>query len=156
GDVLVSWSRPPAPPANPQAAQGRIDSPLDVSIVELEQLPRGPVIVAGHRGSSDRTWTLTPVLSLRVTLRPALSEPVRARHEEGRRLVDADKTEAGAALWREAAAQARTEDHPHAATWLVARAAAVLAGARKWPAADAAYDEALRRAEQETPSVAPH
>src|SRR5262249_54268048 len=67
GDVLVSWSRPPAPPANPQAAQGRIDSPLDVSIVELEQLPRGPVIVAGHRGSSDRTWTLTPVLSLGVT-----------------------------------------------------------------------------------------
>src|SRR5437762_10286987 len=50
GDLIVSWSRAPAPPANPEAAQGAIASPFDLSDVEVDQAPRGPVILAGRRG----------------------------------------------------------------------------------------------------------
>ena len=35
GDVIVSWSRAPVPPANPQGEEGSIASPFDVTRVEI-------------------------------------------------------------------------------------------------------------------------
>src|SRR5688572_29429823 len=58
GDVIVSWSRAPAPPANPEAAEGGIASPFDLAGVEIEQVHRGPVVLAGRRGEVGMSWTL--------------------------------------------------------------------------------------------------
>ena len=157
GDVIESWSRPPVPPANPEAAQAPVETPFDLSRLELDQLPRGAITLAGRRGTAGMTWTLTPVLSVGLGLRPVLTDALLARYEEGKALVASDDPEAGAARWREAAADARKEGHLRPATWLLAKAAAALAEARIWPGADAAYADAIGEGpESASPAVRAH
>src|SRR5215203_1014803 len=43
GDVILSWERLPNPPASPEGASGKIDSPFDWMWLEIEQVPRGVV-----------------------------------------------------------------------------------------------------------------
>jgi len=50
GDVILSWERLPNPPANPEAASERIDTPFDWMWLEIEQAPRGVVRLTGERG----------------------------------------------------------------------------------------------------------
>ena len=49
GDVLLGWRRPAAPPANPSAAEGRLESPFEFFDMLLEQMPRGPLVLSGRR-----------------------------------------------------------------------------------------------------------
>jgi CHAT domain-containing protein/tetratricopeptide (TPR) repeat protein len=49
GDVILSWERLPNPPANPEGARGEIRSPFDWMWVEIEQAPRGVVVLRGER-----------------------------------------------------------------------------------------------------------
>src|SRR5215203_3303120 len=56
GDVLSRWERLPSPPANPEPAQGVLDSPFDWMELEVEQAHRGPVILQGERDGERRTW----------------------------------------------------------------------------------------------------
>src|SRR4051812_41581143 len=55
GDVLLSWHRPAAPPANPREAEGNITSCSDVAEVDVEEAPRGPVELRVQRGSTVST-----------------------------------------------------------------------------------------------------
>src|ERR1700761_9027269 len=48
-DVIVKWTR--------DDAYGSIDSPFDVTLVELEQGPRGNVTLIGLRGKDTFSWT---------------------------------------------------------------------------------------------------
>src|SRR4029079_2297426 len=73
GDVIVSWPRGPAPPANPQPAQGAIASTFDLGDIEVEQAPRGPLLLAGRRGPAAMTWALPPVL-FGLRSRPLLAD----------------------------------------------------------------------------------
>ena len=45
GDILVAWDRPANPPANPEKAEGTIESVFDWMWLEIEQGPRGTVRV---------------------------------------------------------------------------------------------------------------
>ena len=60
GDVLLAWTRESMPPAKPAAASGSIESPFDLSEVEMEQAPRGRVTLIGTRGRQPARWTLPP------------------------------------------------------------------------------------------------
>lgn len=52
GDVLLSWRRPAAPPANPSEAEGNLATCSDVAEVEIEEAPRGPVEIRRLRGGA--------------------------------------------------------------------------------------------------------
>src|SRR6185436_7602764 len=60
GDVIVSWSRAATPPANREPAGGLLRLPLDLQDVEIEQIPRGTVLLQGRRGSAAIEWTMAP------------------------------------------------------------------------------------------------
>ena len=50
GDILLVWERPANPPANPEKAEGKIESVFDWMSVEMKQAPRGAVRLSGERG----------------------------------------------------------------------------------------------------------
>src|SRR5690349_11580183 len=50
GDIVRSWLR--------GEARGDFESPFDLSMVEVEQAPRGAVTLQGQRGEEERTWVL--------------------------------------------------------------------------------------------------
>ena len=52
GDVLLKWSR--------AEASGRFESPFDVSYVDVEQSPRGSVVIEGLRGTEAHVWRFAP------------------------------------------------------------------------------------------------
>ena len=145
GDVIVSWSRAPAPPANPEAAEGRIASPFDLAGVEIEQVHRGPVVLTGRRGEVGKSWTL-PRLELGLTVRPPLGPGLLALYQAGKDLIGAKKTAEGVARWRAAAVRARDEGQGLVAAWLLAAAARALNEAKSWTEADAAWEEGAREA----------
>ncbi len=145
GDVIVSWSRAPAPPANPEAAEGRIASPFDLAGVEIEQVHRGSVVLAGRRGEVGTSWTL-PRLEPGLTVRPPLAPGLLALYQEGKDLIGAKKTAEGVARWRAAAVRARDEGQGLVGAWLLATAARALNEAKSWTEADTAWEEAAREA----------
>ena len=66
GDILLRSAR--------GAAQGEIESPFDLSWIEIEQAPRGAVTIEGLRGADKKVWTLGPG-SWGIEARPNLREP---------------------------------------------------------------------------------
>jgi hypothetical protein len=69
GDVLLSWSR--------GDQQGKIESPYDISWLDIEQRPRGTVTVQGFRDGHGRSWNLGQIywsLDVRPNLSGALLE----------------------------------------------------------------------------------
>jgi CHAT domain-containing protein/Tfp pilus assembly protein PilF len=155
GDLIVSWSRAPAPPANPETAQGPVASPFDLSDVEVEQAPRGPVTVAGRRGRIEMTWPLPTTFGLRV--RPPLPDGLLQPYQEGRDLVASKKLAEGAERWRATAKEAEAEGHRLLAVWLLSRSGEVFAEARTWVKVDAVYTDALRQVDADRePTLAAH
>jgi CHAT domain-containing protein/Tfp pilus assembly protein PilF len=146
GDVIHSWSRAAAPPANPHPARGTIESPFDLAEVEAEQAPRGPVTLAGRRGPQDIAWTFPPV-PFGLTVRPVLAEPLLTHFQEGKDLVQAKKVAEGVERWRAAAAEAKQDDHWALAAWFLFSSGKAFAEARMWRDAGAAYEEAVREAD---------
>lgn len=69
GDVLLSWRRLAAPPANPKEAEGNLASCSDVAEVEIEEAPRGPVEIRRQRGSAVATVRL-PAGEWQMGVRP--------------------------------------------------------------------------------------
>ena len=60
GDVLLSWERPPNPPANPERAQGELKSPFDWEWLVVEQAPRGRVRLLGQRKDESKVFEVAP------------------------------------------------------------------------------------------------
>ena len=52
GDILLSWKR--------VGADGKIESPFDLFVVETDQAPRSPVVLEGLRDEEKFTWQLGP------------------------------------------------------------------------------------------------
>src|SRR6266481_6434128 len=130
GDVLLSWSR--------GDSKGEIESPFDVSLIEIEQAPRAPVIVEGLRGTGKRSWTLGPdVWGVRV--RPNFQGSPLDLYREGQQLSTAGKPAEAAKRWRVIANQIDGS----ASVWLLAHAGDAFAEGRQWKEADDGYQEAL-------------
>jgi CHAT domain-containing protein/Tfp pilus assembly protein PilF len=119
GDVLLSWHRRAAPPANPGEAEGNLASCADVAEVESEEAPRGPVEMRVQRGGAVSTVRI-PAGEWQLGVRPrvaaapeisACAAYTRARRatREGRRLGDALQWFQEARGWAHRARRTRFE-----------------------------------------------
>jgi CHAT domain-containing protein/Flp pilus assembly protein TadD len=125
GDVLLAWERPPAPPANPEAARGSLRGVLELEEVKGEEAPRGKVVLTVLR--EGRAMTLE-VARARwgVTAMPPLTATQDADFREGRRRIDAGDVDGGLAVWRRAVAEWAARGEIEAAGGLAVQAGAVV------------------------------
>lgn len=140
GDLLLAWSRPPAPPLS-------LGSPFDLYEVSIEELPRGPVTLTGRRGNEEASWVLpggSPSIVAEIETRPVLPAEILALYQEGE------------GAWPRAAALAAEGGKPEIAVWLRARLAAASMAAERWDEADSLYEEILKPLETAGSRVAPH
>jgi CHAT domain-containing protein/tetratricopeptide (TPR) repeat protein len=140
GDLLHSWVREAAPPANPHDAHGELGSPFDLLDVEMEQAPRGEVRLSGTREGAPFSVVVPPG-AWGISVRPYLREPILSVYERGKVLLVAGNNE-GLAAWRELARQLKDHDGELAA-WLFVKIGDTLAGARRWDDAHTAYAAAM-------------
>src|SRR5579859_7339675 len=90
GDIVLHWAR--------GNAQGEIESPFDLSWIEIEQEPRGVVTIEGLRGIDKKIWTLGPD-TWGADARPNLSESLLSIYLEGQKLATAGKLQEAAEGW---------------------------------------------------------
>jgi CHAT domain-containing protein/Tfp pilus assembly protein PilF len=146
GDRLIGWRRP-ATPANPEPAEGRIDSPFSLRAVEINESPRGTLVLLGTRDGAPLSVSAEPgewTIRSRPELPPALLEA----YEEGVRLNRQGETAAGSALWIRTAEEI-ADRAPKIACWLWLRAAEALVETGAWEPARQALQHALERARAE-------
>jgi CHAT domain-containing protein len=72
GDVLLSWHRLAAPPANPGEAEGNLASCSDVAEVESEEAPRGAVEFRVQHGGAVSTVPM-PAGEWQLAVRPRVA-----------------------------------------------------------------------------------
>ncbi len=110
GDRLLSFSRGPAPPANPDGAQGTLSSCLELALLEVEQAPRGPVELEVWRDRRRRTVRMPPgewKLSVLPAPTGAADRPVWEALARGRRAAEARDWPAAQSGFEAALAAAR-------------------------------------------------
>ena len=139
GDVLVSWVRKTAPPANPEEASGQLASAFDWMALEIEQAPRGTVELRGQRGEISRTFTVKPGL-WKAAVRPEMPEKLLAQYLRGLEHLASGEVSETVNLWRAVAALASDEG---LRSWMLLRLGQVQARHGEWEAAVAAYRSAL-------------
>jgi hypothetical protein len=91
GDLLLSWSR--------GDAKGEIQSPFDLSDIEIEQAPRGTVTLEGYSGTDKRLWLLGPT-SWGIEARPVLPETLLTNYRECQELAKSGKVREAFERWR--------------------------------------------------------
>ena len=130
-DVLHSWVRRPAPPANPDAAEGRLNTYFDFQLLRITQHPRGPVRFRGTRGGRPLEllvgrgeWVLA--------YHPNAPSEILSNYLRGRELIKQKKLEEGLAAWRQALADARLLSSAQLERWMSLTLASALAQARRW------------------------
>lgn len=144
GDVLLTWSR--------GDAAGQIDSPFDVSLVAIEQAPRGIVSLKGLRGSEESAWKIGPG-PWGLKTRSALQQSVLQSYLEGRKLSQEAKWSEAAKYWQTAAGQLDNSTPISMRLWLFSQAADAFAQARQWKEADDTYQRALQQAGEASPAI---
>ncbi len=91
GDILLAWSR--------GEIRGALESPFELSEVEVEQSPRGAVTLEGSRGAEKRTWMLGPdVWGIRA--RPNFEGLLLKLYKQGKELVNAGNLSDATTRWR--------------------------------------------------------
>lgn len=132
GDVLLGWSR--------GQSHGQINSPIDFSWLQMDQVPRGPVKVYGTRRGIRHFWECDGIrmVETRLNFAPLLL----AKYEEVKTLIRAGKTDEAYSLWYDAAGSLSSV----AQSLSFLRLAQAFNAASQWEQAEAAYDQALRSA----------
>jgi len=143
GDVLLSWTR--------DDAKGEIESPFNLSLIEIEQVPRGNVTLKGTRDTDERVWLLGPD-DWGVKTRPNLPQNLLSTYLEGRELAKTGKPNEAVERWQAAAVQAEKYSSALSA-WLFFHSAEQLTDAKQWKEADHAYEKAVQRASGARPAV---
>lgn len=144
GDVILRWSR--------GDAQGEIESPFDLSQIEIEQEPHGPVTLEGRRGPDKQTWILGPN-NWRIKTRPYLPARLLTVYLEGKKLADAGNLTDAAQQWNAAAKQIEDRDPDWLAGWLIFHAAQALSDPRLSKDSDSYYQAAIERANRAGPVI---
>jgi len=93
GDILVTWSR--------GEVRGKVSSPFDLSIVETEQEPKGPVTLYGLRAGIRRTWVIGAD-EWGIKARPNLPNSIFSAYLLGRDQIKAGKLADAGEKWRTA------------------------------------------------------
>jgi CHAT domain-containing protein/Tfp pilus assembly protein PilF len=140
GDILQSW--------NTGEAQGSLESPFDLLLVETEQLPRGRIVVTGWRGNEQQQWTFEPG-RLGLKTRPDFPSALLLQYQQGEDLLSKGNLAKGTERWRAAANEVSPSESALPPIWLLTRVAEAFAENHEWQQADTAYEEVLARAEKE-------
>lgn len=146
GDVLSEWRRAASPPWAPLPAGGLLGNPAELDRILGEEAPRGALTLAGVREGEARRWTLpagTSEAEAGLVAAPSLAEGEEALDREASRTAAAGEMAKAAELWRSASLRAFARGDGEAATWLLARRALALEGAREDERGDRAFEEAL-------------
>ncbi len=146
GDAILSWSRG-------DGLSGPVRSPFELPPVEIEQAPRGAVVLRGAREGASAEWTLPPG-SWGIKARPTFPEPLLAVYRQGRDRIAAGDLAEGIGDWRSAVEAADRRQDSLRAAWLQSRLARELAGAARWAEADEAWERAVARLEPPGPAAA--
>jgi CHAT domain-containing protein/Tfp pilus assembly protein PilF len=141
GDLILAWSR--------AQSRGEIRSPFDLTNVEIEQGPRGQVILEGLRGEVKQSWTMGSS-TWGIFIRPNLPEKLLTIYSEAQELAKAKKFDQAEQAWRKASDQGRC---PDLSAWFLFHAASFPADARQWKDADPLYQDSVGRAPQDAPNV---
>jgi CHAT domain-containing protein/Tfp pilus assembly protein PilF len=144
-DTILSWAR--------GGDHGRIDSPFDLSAVEVEQAPRGVITLNGLRGQESLTWTLNPSNNWGVEVRPQLPQNLLDIYEQGRKAANAGHVDEALERWMAASSEASQSSPPWLAIWLMSRRATILAKAQQREQADQAYQQMIERTSQLYPTA---
>jgi CHAT domain-containing protein/tetratricopeptide (TPR) repeat protein len=137
GDIVLRWSR--------GDSQGELESPFDLIAVEIEQAPRGTVILQGLRGNQQKVWSLGQDrwdLQGRFSFAGAES----LSYDEAQALATSGRLKEAAEKFRALAALPGTSHSPLRDTWLLFHLAQLEAEARSWNESDLAYRESVEKA----------
>jgi CHAT domain-containing protein len=144
GDILQSWTA--------GEAQGSLESPFDLLLVETEQLSRGRVVFAGWRGNEPRQWTVEPGY-LGLNTRPNFPSALLRLYQQGEDLVRKGSLAEGINYWRAAANQTSPSESALLQIWLLTRMAEAFAASHEWQQADLTYAEVLERTDGVKPQI---
>src|SRR5712692_7040285 len=136
GDIILRWSR--------GDAKGEIDSPFDLSELEVEQAPRGEVTFEGFRGTERLVWILRGD-KWGIKARLQMSDPLLSIYRQCQEMAKAGKFAEAAENWKMASGQEEQSQSPAATAWLFLETGELLGHERQWQPADQAYQEAVQQ-----------
>ncbi|MCH9649223.1 MAG: CHAT domain-containing protein [Deltaproteobacteria bacterium] len=148
GDLLLSWEAVDAHGAHPRLTSGRFETFGDWISLELEQAPRGEILIHGKRAGESRTFRLKPLLWDTV-VRPVFSfspGPIRYSKPGPPSLEERQRVEEA---HREIVFQARRQKNRSLEWWSHLRSARRCAWFGWWPCVEASFDAALESASDE-------
>ncbi len=145
GDTLLRWQRAASPPANPEPADGAIDSPFDLVEVEMEQAPRGALTLSGTREGRRLLVSLSPG-KWKVEARPRLAESELELYQRAQALIVEGELAQGLSLWRRMVSGDGEGGDPYKAVWLLLALAKTAGASGDWATVERAFEDAQRRA----------
>jgi CHAT domain-containing protein/Tfp pilus assembly protein PilF len=147
GDILLAWSR--------GDSKGEIQSPFDLTAIEIEQAPLGGVNLEGRRGGETMAWSLG-ITPWQIAARPNFSSDLLASYREAQESADAGKATGPAQAterWQLLASRLSESQPRWIAAWIFFHDAELLRNAKQWKEADDAYQAALEHAAGAGPLV---
>lgn len=151
GDLLLSWRRKAAPPANPREAGGPIRSCTELPEIEVEQAPRGPVELRLARDGEILSVEMPPG-EWELAVRPLVPG-----HEEcvalarGQRLADERRWPEAHAAYEEAARQAGRHGRKLYRAFVLQQRGVASMIQDDFPAAEKAFQVSLRLRQEVAP-----
>ncbi len=135
GDVILRWRR--------GDSSGSVDSPLDLSKIEIEQLPLGEITLLGQSRGQDKSWVWTesknygvPEGAWGISTRPNLQAQLFSLYQEGRAAENGKVAEA-VVSWQSAAAEVQAQRLPAwLQAWFWLQSAQALVAAKQWEQAN--------------------
>ena len=117
GDLIQGWIRPPNPPVHPEGDEGPIRTAFGWWHMEVEQGPRGPVILTGERDGEEIRHEVF-LEDWGATVRPRMTEDLLKAYGEGERLQASGRIHDGIQAWERLARKARIEGRFYLSFWL--------------------------------------
>ncbi|HKI02504.1 MAG TPA: CHAT domain-containing protein [Thermoanaerobaculia bacterium] len=143
GDVILSWERLPNPPANPEGAKGELTSYFDWLELEVEQVPRGAVVLRGRRGEAPQELRVEPG-PWEAKVRPVLSQALEEIYLAGKAQFASGDTEGAVRRWSFLVYNLQDEKIGYLKAWVALLSGEAWEQSKKWEKAIEAYREILK------------
>lgn len=142
GDLLLTWTR--------GNDNGRFTSPFDLTMIEIEQGPRGKVSIEGMRNGKDVTWILG-LDAWDMDARPNFSGTQLSGYQDGLNAARSGKPAEAAEKWHALTQTANGANWLR--PWLLASGAKSWAQNKQWKEADQQFQAAIESASTSGPFV---
>ena len=142
-DILLRWTM--------DGASGKLESPFDLVILQLDQSHRGMITVEGRRGKQEKRWQLKNAL-WGISTRSKMSAPLSTACDEIEALARVGKLSMALDRWRAAKLEIGGLVPPWFAPWLLTRVV-YLPVAPKWEEVDKVFTEAVEESRGTTAEI---